>query len=82
MCALLLGPDSGAYPVLTMVEANGVTEQYVTRAMVMGSAMTNRGLSRRWRRCMTVAEARGMMREVAGEITEEMGWTTGEAAGW
>ena len=38
----------------------------------------NWGLSRRWRRRMTAAEAKDVMREVAGEISEEMGWTTGE----
>ena len=27
---------------------------------------------------MTAAEAKDVMREVAGEISEEMGWTTGE----
>ena len=74
VCSFLLGLDSASHPFLTVVKANGASQQYVAQAMGAGSQLGNEKLSQKWRRCMSREEAKDMMREVLNDIAKEKGW--------
>jgi 20S proteasome alpha/beta subunit len=72
VCTFLLSLEDT--PSLTVIEANGSWERYVAHAMGVGATVGNARLSQQWRRGMSVAEAKGMMREIFREIAVEKGW--------
>ncbi|EED96169.1 predicted protein [Thalassiosira pseudonana CCMP1335] len=81
VCSFLLGLEAtgtgkaeGNVPSLTVVEANGSSEQYVARAMGMGSRLANEQLSVKWKQCMSREESKQMMREILKEVAKEKGW--------
>jgi len=75
VCAFLLGLDSSTeFPYLTVIKANGSSQQYVAHAMGRGSALGNDLLSQQWRRGMTCSEAKDMMISVLRDIAKEQGW--------
>ena len=80
ICTFLLGLDSTAttHPYLTVVKANGASQQYVAHAMGVGSALGNDCLSQQWKRGMNRNEAVGMMKNVLKDIAKEHGWWTSD----
>ena len=83
VCTFLLGLDSTAtattsHPYLTVVKANGASQQYVAHAMGVGSALGNDILSQQWKRGMSRNEAVGMMKNVLKDIAKERGWWTSD----
>ena len=65
VCTFLLWLDSTAttHPYLTVVKANGASQQYEAHAMGLGSALGNGCLSQQWKRGMNRNEAVGMMKK-------------------
>ena len=79
VCTFLLGLDfsmKAHLPFLTVVKANGASQQYVAHAMGVGSQLANDRLSQKWRRCMSQNEAKDMMKEILKEVAMEKGWLT------
>ena len=79
VCTFLLGLDSSTkthLPSLTVVKANGASQQYVAHAMGVGSQLANDRLSQKWRRRMRQTEAKDMMKEILKEVAMEKGWLT------
>jgi len=75
VCTFLLGLDSSTeFPYLTVIKANGSSQQYVAHAMGRGSDLGNVLLSQKWRRGMTTSEAKDMMISVLKDIAKEQGW--------
>ena len=75
VCTFLLGLDSSTeFPYLTVIKANGSSQQYVAQAMGRGSDLGNDLLSQKWRRGMTCKEAKEMMISVLKDIAKEQGW--------
>ena len=80
VCTFLLGLDSSTeFPYLTVIKANGSSQQYVAHAMGRGSDFGNYLLSQKWRRGMTCNEAKDMMISVLRDIAKEQGWITDDA---
>ena len=80
VCTFLLGLDysTAAHPFLTVIKANGSSQQYVAHAMGAGSQLANDKLSQRWKRCMSEKEAKDMMREILNDVAKETGWLPGD----
>jgi 20S proteasome alpha/beta subunit len=72
VCSFVLGLDG--VPSLTVIQANGSAESYVAHAMGVGSELGNKRLSQRWKRGMSLEEAKNMMRDTLKEIAVERGW--------
>ena len=80
VCTFLLGLDSSTtFPYLTVIKANGSSQQYVAHAMGRGSDLGNDLLSQKWRRGMTTSEAKNMTISVLRDIAKEQGWITDNA---
>ncbi|KAL7528528.1 hypothetical protein ACHAXR_004093 [Thalassiosira sp. AJA248-18] len=86
VCTFLLGLDSTTKaattatshqqhpPLLTVIKANGASQQYVAHAMGMGSQLANEKLSQKWSRCMSREEAKDMMHGILIDVAKERGW--------
>jgi 20S proteasome alpha/beta subunit len=59
---------------ITVIEANGVSEEYVAYAMGMGSEIANSELAKKWRRHMGQNEAVDMMKGILQGVAKERGW--------
>ncbi|KAL9186666.1 hypothetical protein ACHAXT_005904 [Thalassiosira profunda] len=79
VCSFLLGLDSATRPYLTVVKANGASQQYVAQAMGMGSQLANEKLSQQWRRRMSQPEASEMMKGILTGVAKEKGWMPEDA---
>mmetsp|Transcript_20373 Transcript_20373/g.33537 ORF Transcript_20373/g.33537 Transcript_20373/m.33537 type:complete len:465 (+) Transcript_20373:65-1459(+) len=66
--------SSAPRPTITLIEANGSSEQYVARAMGVGAQKANELLAQKWKRGMSHGEAREMMQEILREVAIERGW--------
>jgi len=64
-------------PTITLIEANGSSEQYVARAMGVGAQKANELLSQKWKRGMSLDEVKDMIQEVLQEVAIERGWLPG-----
>ena len=77
ICAFLLGIGSKHLyrpSCITVIEANGVSEEYVAYAMGMGSEIANLELAKKWRRHMGQNEAVDMMKGILQGVAKERGW--------
>ena len=77
ICAFLLGIGSKHLyrpSRITVIEANGVSEEYVAYAMGMGSEIANSELAKKWRRHMGQNEAVDMMKGILQGVAKERGW--------
>ena len=77
ICAFLLGIGSKHLyrpSCITVIEANGVSEEYVAYAMGMGSEIANLELAKKWRRHMGQNEAVDMMKGILQGVARERGW--------
>jgi 20S proteasome alpha/beta subunit len=77
ICAFLLGIGSKHLyrpSCITVIEANGVSEEYVAYAMGMGSEIANSELAKKWRRHMGQNEAVDMMKGILQGVAKERGW--------
>ena len=71
----MLSIDNGeSRPTITAIEANGSSEQYVARAMGVGSQKANELLSQKWKRGMSHEDVKGMMQEIFEGVAIERGW--------
>jgi hypothetical protein len=68
-------------PTITLIEANGSSEQYVARAMGVGAQRANELLSEKWKRGMSREEVKEMMGEILAEVAIERGWMSGDDGG-
>ncbi len=64
-------------PTITLIEANGSSEQYVARSMGVGAQKANELLSQKWKRGMSLVEVKDMIQEVLQEVAIERGWLPG-----
>jgi len=74
---IITSSSSSSYPprpTITLIEANGSTEQYVARAMGVGAKRANELLSQKWKRGMSREEVKDMMQEILAEVAIERGW--------
>ena len=71
---LSLANDNAPRPTITLIEANGSSEQYVARAMGVGAQKANELLSQQWKLGMSREEVKDMMHEVLQEVAIERGW--------
>jgi 20S proteasome alpha/beta subunit len=78
ICAFLLNLGSRSYhrssSCITVIEANGVSEEYVAYAMGMGSEIANNELAKKWRRYMGQNEAIDMIKGILQGVAKERGW--------
>ena len=77
VCTFLLELDSSNLeecPSLTVIKANGSPERYVAYAMGIGSGLGNKRLSQKWRKAISDAHAKDIMRTILKEIAVEKGW--------
>ena len=73
--SFLLSIDNGeSRPTITVIEANGSSEQYAARAMGVGSQQANELLSQKWKRGMSHEDVKGMMHEILEGVAIERGW--------
>eukprot|EP00984_Skeletonema_dohrnii_P006871 scaffold2445_cov86-Skeletonema_dohrnii-CCMP3373.AAC.2 len=66
--------SSASRPMITLVEANGSSEQYVARAMGMGKQKANELLAQKWKQGMSREEVKDMMQEILQQVAIERGW--------
>ncbi|KAL7550638.1 hypothetical protein ACHAWF_013857 [Thalassiosira exigua] len=74
ICTFLLGLDYKTHPFITVIKANGASQQYVAHAMGMCSQLANKKLLGQWRRCMSQEEAKDMMKDILKDVAKERGW--------
>ena len=73
--SFLLSIDNGeSRPTITAIEANGSSEQYVARAMGVGSQQANELLSRKWKQGMSQDDVKRMMHDILKGVAIERGW--------
>ncbi len=65
-------------PTITLIEANGSSEQYVARAMGVGAQKANELLAQKWKRGMSCGEAREMIQEILREVAIQRGWLSAD----
>lgn len=65
-------------PMITLIEANGSSEQYVARAMGVGAQNANGLLAQKWKQGMSREEVKDMMQEILQEVAIERGWLQGD----
>jgi 20S proteasome alpha/beta subunit len=77
ICTFLLSLGSRSHNCsshITVIEANGVSEEYVAHAMGMGSEIANNELAKKWRRHMGQNEAIDMIKGILQGVALERGW--------
>lgn len=73
--SFLLSIDNGEpRPTITAIEANGSSEQYVARAMGVGSQQANELLSQKWKRGLSREDVKEMMHDILKGVAIERGW--------
>jgi len=70
--------SSASRPMITLIEANGSSEQYVARAMGVGKQNANGLLAQKWKQGMSREEVKDMMQEILQEVAIERGWLQGD----
>ena len=77
VCTFLIGFDEASLdtsPSLTVIKADGSSDNYVAYAMGIGAELSVDRLSQKWRRGMNSDHAKDMMRDLMREVAVEKGW--------